>query len=105
MTIKSSALLALSPSEHEWLTAKWALIRKSQTIADKASNDWNRINDEIVDFLDRHSITDVVQRARRKQESLALQDAYDVGAWHSRNAQRHIDDVQLFLQLKSLELL
>lgn len=105
MTIRDSSLIALSPSEHEWLTAKWALIRKSQAVADKASNDWNRINDEIVSFLDRARITDVVQRARRKQESLALQDAYDVGSWHSRNAQRHIDDVQLFLQLKILELL
>lgn len=97
--------LPLSPQDHEWVTAKWALIRKSQQTADKANNDWTRINAEINDYLDRDGTHDIVQRAQVKSQSLALADAYDVGKWHAGNAQRHIDDVMLFLRLKELGVL
>jgi hypothetical protein len=39
-----------------------------------------------------------------KSESLPLKDALDTGKWHSANAQRHIDDLHLFLKMKELGL-
>lgn len=97
--------LGLTGDERRWVAAKWRLIRRSQTLADKASNDWEKVNAEVNDFLERSGITDPILAARQKVESLELQDAYETGKWHAQNAQRHIDDLSLFLQMKELGLL
>lgn len=97
--------LALNPDEREWVAMKWREIRRAQALADASNNTWKRINDEIVSYLDRSGVGDVVQRARIKSQSLSLGDALSVGKWHSENAQRHIDDVSLFLRLKELGIL
>lgn len=104
--------LTLSPTEREWIRKKWRLIRDSQQKADKANGDWNRINDEINDKHRRENerrinrgdfpLSDIMI-AEAKSASLALQDALATGNWHSRNAERHLLDVQVFLQLKQLE--
>jgi hypothetical protein len=106
--------MRLTATEHTWVKRKWALIRESQRKADAANNDWNRINDEI---NDKHRRTDErneergnfpltdLMKAQDKNASLPLQDALAAGNWHSRNAERHIHDVQLFLKLKELEIL
>lgn len=106
--------LDLSPVDREWIKRKWTLIRQSQIKADAANIQWNRINDEINDKHRRESerraergefpLTDLM-KVQDKSASIPLRDAYDTGIWHSRNAERHIHDVQLFLQLKTLELL
>lgn len=95
----------LKPDEKEWLRLKWIKIRKSQQTADQSSNNWNRVNGEINRYLDDSGITEVVQRAKIKSESLALKDALETGKWHANEAQRHIDDVQLFLRMKELGVL
>jgi hypothetical protein len=101
--------MELTQSEREWVNRKWGLIRVSQQKSDVANNDWNSINDSINDKHDRESkrridrgdfpLTDLM-RAQAKGASLPLKDALDTGNWHSRNAERHIQDVMLFLQLK-----
>jgi len=97
-----------------WVRRKWALIRESQQMADVANKEWKRINEHI---NARHDATDLQRRrtgqapltdlskAEDKAASLPLTDAMATGDWHSRNAERHIHDVQLFLKLKELELL
>lgn len=96
---------SFTETEREWVSRKWALIRASQQAADKCNNDWQRINAEIIDYLDRSHVTDWLERIRIKSQSLSLDDALTSGRWHAQNAQRHIDDVQLFLRLKELGLL
>lgn len=101
----SGERLRLSQDERKWLRLKWGKIRKSQQVADQSSNNWNRVNSEINRYLDDSGITDDVQRAKIKSESLALKDALETGKWHASESQRHIDDVQLFLRMKELEVL
>lgn len=106
--------IQLTPTDKEWVKRKWTLIRASQVKADKANNDWNRINNEINDKHRREDqrrhargdfpLTDLM-KAQAKSASLPLQDALETGKWHSRNAERHIHDVSLFLKLKELEIL
>lgn len=97
--------MELKADEQKWLRLKWQKVRKSQQIADRSSNNWNRINDEINRYLDDSGVVDVVQRSKIKSDSLALKDALEVGKWHSAEAQRHIADVQLFLQMRELGVL
>ena len=103
--------IVLLPSEREWIEKKWQQIRASQRKADEANNNWNRINDEINDKHRRESerrmqrgdfpLTDLMM-AQAKSASLPLQDALATGNWHSRNAERHILDVTLFLKMREL---
>lgn len=95
----------LTVKEKIWVQAKWSKIRALQTKADEAGHRWHRINGEINDHMDRKGLTDIVDRTRRKSESIPLQDALDTGKWHSAEAIRHIEDVQLFLRLKELDLI
>lgn len=97
--------MKMTADSRQWVNLKWGRIRKSQQLADQADAEWNRINKEINDYMDRMGITDPVQRANTKGESLALKDALAVGNWHSRNAERHIHDLNLFLKLKELDIL
>lgn len=99
------AKLALKPDEEKWVHSKWGMIRQSQMIADEANNRWKRINSELNDYLNRSGVEDIKQRTKIKGESIALKDALETGKWHSANAQRHIDDMMLFLKMKELELL
>ena len=104
----------LSENEKKWVRSKWGLIRESQQAADAANNEWTRIN-ELINR--RHFATDTqrmragreplsdLMKAEDKSSSLPLNDALATGTWHSRNAERHIHDVQLFLKLKELDLL
>jgi hypothetical protein len=97
--------LRLSPEEVKWIQLKWEKIRKSQQIADEASNRWNRLNGEINRWMDDTGIIDIVQRTSTKSKSLPLRDALETGKWHAAESQRHIDDLNLFLRLKELEVL
>jgi hypothetical protein len=97
--------MRLPPKDREWIMLKWDKVRAAQQRADKAGNRWNKLNDEINDYLNRECITDLVQRDKIKSESLPLKDALEEGKWHSAEAQRHIADVQLFLRLRELEIL
>jgi hypothetical protein len=106
--------IQLTDSERRWVRRKWQLIRQSQMKADQANNDWNRINDEINDKHRRENerrtargdfpLTDLMI-SQAKSASLPLSDALATGNWHSRNAERHIHDVELFLKMKELGLL
>jgi hypothetical protein len=97
--------MRLTDRERSWVEKKWAEIRTAQQLADRANQGWKRVSAEINSYMDRSEITDPVQRRKIKSESLALKEALEVGNWHSRNAERHIADVQLFLQLRELEIL
>jgi hypothetical protein len=99
------AHLQLTQAEREWIKRKWGLVRKSQQEADRASSTWNQLNEELNDYLDRKGEMDIVQRAKIKGQNLPLADALARGNWHSRNAERHIHDVNLFLKLKGMGLL
>lgn len=94
--------MILEDVEREWIRKKWAEIRKAQQLADESNSKWQRVNAEINRYLDESGILDVVQRDKIKRENMALKDALSVGNWHSRNAERHIADVQLFLQMRDL---
>lgn len=106
--------IKLHPDDREWIRRKWRLIRESQQRADQANKEWNEINDAINDRHRREHerrmastglpLTDLM-RANDKAASLPLKNALDTGNWHSRNAERHIHDVQLFLQLKEMGIL
>lgn len=101
-------------NELQWVQKKWAMIRKSQLKADEANQLWNKINDEInwkhirederrrqrADF----PLTDLM-KVQAKEASIPLKDALSTGNWHSRNAERHIHDVNLFLKLKEMGIL
>lgn len=106
--------LHLTPTERGWVHKKWALIRASQQKADAANATWNRINDEINDKHAREDrrraqrndfpLSDIM-KAEAKAASLSLQDALATGNWHSRNAERHLLDLQVFLKMKELGVL
>lgn len=102
-----------SDAEVKWVERKWAKIRESQIQADKSSNEWNEINNAIKDKHAREDarraeigqfpLTDLM-KAQEKDASLPLKDALATGNWHSRNAERHIHDLQLFLKMKEMGL-
>lgn len=92
----------LSTIDLRWVALKWQEIRDAQMLADTANIDWKRINAELNAYLDSSGETDIVQRDKIKGASLALKEALAVGDWHSRNAERHIADVQLFLKLHEM---
>lgn len=92
----------LDQTARRWIDLKWAKIRRSQQMADKANNDWNEINSAINRWMDETGMVDIVQRTRTKSQSIPLKDALAVGTWHSAEASRHIADLQLFLKLKEL---
>lgn len=106
--------VSLTSTEKEWVARKWRLIRASQQKADQANADWNRINDAINDKHRREHerrmattgfpLTDLM-RAKDKSASLPLKDALDTGNWHSRNAERHLLDLQVFLKMKEMGLM
>ena len=97
--------IRLSENERRWMRLKWSKVRKSQQVADESGNEWNKLNAAINRFLDESGETDIVQRTSVKSKSIPLKDALETGKWHSAEAQRHIDDIQLFLRLKELEIL
>lgn len=97
--------LRLTPDEQLWLRQKWRRIRQSQHAADLGTNEWAAINKALNDKLDAEGVRDIVQRTKVKGASIALKDALETGKWHSAEATRHIQDVQLFLRLKELGLL
>jgi len=101
----TSGKLKLNAQERQWISLKWKKIRAAQVAADAAGNTWRRLNKEIEQFLDNSNERDIVQRASIKSQSLPLKDALETGKWHAAEAQRHIDDVNLFLHLKQLEVL
>ncbi len=104
----------LTEAEVRWVRRKWDKIRASQMEADKANTEWQEINasinrkHEAEDFQraknGRPLLTDLM-KAEAKDASLPLKDALATGNWHSRNAERHIHDVTLFLRLKELGIL
>lgn len=98
----SGAIVELKADEQLWLRRKWAKIRTSQGKADSASNSWNELNDAVNVYLDQSGIMDPVQRAEIKGKNLGLKDALATHKWHAEEAQRHIDDVNLFLRLKEM---
>jgi len=102
---KRTALVPMEDGERQWVQLKWKSIREAQARADEAGNRWRRLNSELNEYLDRQGINDIVQRDKIKSTSLSLRDAMDTGKWHSGEAMRHIADVQLFLQMKSLGVL
>jgi hypothetical protein len=106
--------MKLSKDERKWVLGKWEQIRLSQMAADDSNNKWKTLNAEINHKHARETarrmtrgfepLTDLM-KAEAKEASLPLKDALETGKWHSRNAERHIHDVQLFLKLKELEIL
>jgi hypothetical protein len=113
-TVYSPGPIQLSRDEAKWVTAKWVQIRSAQALADAANNRWKDINASI---KEKHDTEDNRRRARgdfpktdlmraqEKDASLPLKDALATGNWHSRNAERHIHDLNLFLRLKELGIL
>jgi hypothetical protein len=105
--------IRLTDNERRWVAVKWQEIRAAQRTADRANAAWKRANSLANQQLDHNSDARVRQgrdplsefaRAKMKSESLPLKDALDTGKWHSANAQRHIDDLHLFLKMKELGL-
>lgn len=89
-------------NERTWMRRKWEIIRDAQRQADKAINQWRLLSDEVIDYLDRSSITDPVQRARIKGENLRLTDLFTLGQWYRNEARAHMEDLNLFLRLKEM---
>lgn len=104
-TSNTQSHIKLTPDEQTWLRKKWANIRESQQRADRSSREWNKLNDEMNDYLRRSGITDMVQKDKIKSQNLSMKGALATHAWHAGEAQRHIDDVNLFLRMKELGVL
>lgn len=88
--------------ERQWVDAKWQLIRDAQHKADQAVAKWRRLSDEINSYLDRSGVQDVVQRAKIRNENLALTDAFGASTWFRKEAEVHIADLDMFLKLKKM---
>lgn len=97
--------LSFADDDREWVRLKWATIRDHHQKADRAAAKWRKVSAEINDYLDRTGITDVVQRARIRKESLALKDAVDDVQWFRAEANAHSHDLNLYLKLKEMGLL
>lgn len=95
----------LNEIDLQWLHKKWSLIRRSQQKADNAAREWDDLNNRMNDYLNRQSIMDIVQRDKIKGENLTMKGHLATHAWHANEAQRHIDDVNLFLRMKELGVL
>lgn len=52
-------------------------VRETQRLDAK----WNKLNDEVNEYLKKSGVTDVVQVDRIKGENLALADAFGGGNW------------------------
>lgn len=104
-TANTQSKINLTSAEQEWLRKKWETIRYSQQKADSSSRSWNRLNEAMNEYLDRGGITDIVQRDKVKGQNLSMKGAMATHAWHAGEAQRHIDDVNLFLRMKELGVL
>lgn len=97
--------LKLAEADRKWLRLKWARIRASQQRADRAGTEWTRLNDALNEMLDRSGEYDIVQRDKVKGMNLTLKGHLSTHKWHAEESQRHIDDVNLFLRMKELEVL
>lgn len=104
-TSNSLSQIKLQSEEQEWLRKKWRNIRESQQKADRSSREWSRLNEAMNEYLDQSGITDIVQRDKVKGQNLSMKGALATHAWHAAEAQRHIDDVNLFLRMKELGVL
>lgn len=91
-------------TDRKWIARKWALVREYMQRADQEVNKWDRISGEINIYLDSHQITDSLQRARIRGESMALSDAFAAGNWFRSVAQAHMADVNLYLKMKEMGL-
>jgi hypothetical protein len=92
-------------NDREWVRLKWEKIRTSMQEADRAGNTWNRISAEINEYMDRKGITDPLQRAKVKSESLALKDAFELGQFRRGEARAHMEDLNTYLRLREMGLL
>lgn len=98
-------IFLFNESDREWVRRKWELIRAYHTTADKCSNRWRKLSDEINNYLDRSGITDPKARAALKGENLELADLFANQGWFRKEAQAHTTDLMLFLRLKEVGLL
>lgn len=88
--------------DRRWLMKKWKLVREAQQNADEASREWNRMNDAFKARCEGSGITDAVDIAYRKQINLELKEHMSKWDWWSREAQRHMQDIQTFKTMKDL---
>lgn len=91
--------------DRQWVEYKWAIIRDAQQQADKAVKKWRRVSAEVNDYLDTKGITGIVERSKIRKENLTLPDLLETAKWFRNEAQAHMADVSLFLQLKEAGLL
>lgn len=89
----------------EWVNRKWDTIRHAQHEADKAIKKWRRINEEVISYLDRSGVEDMMERANIKSQNLTLADALSTGTWWRNEARAHMADLTLYLRLKELGML
>lgn len=97
--------LSFTDTDFEWVCRKWAIIRDFQQKADNAFAKSRRINDELNDYLDRNGVRDIVQRANIRQQSIPLLEAAEDLWAFRREAQAHMEDLNLYLKLKEVGLL
>lgn len=71
----------LDADQRQHLSSLWTDLREANHEVRKADKRWNKINDEINNYLERERITDLVQREKIKSASLALADALGTGSW------------------------
>lgn len=64
-----------------YIDRMWRRLREANLHTMRLDAEWNKINDELNDYLDRKGVQDVVQRTKMKGENLALADALAGGNW------------------------
>jgi hypothetical protein len=96
----------MKPADASWLDRKWLKLRHAQRMADRKSEAWNVLNDEVNDLIRRQpSIdhTDPNSVAKIKNENLGLKDAFAAWDFWQRECNRHATDLLAFKAIKELE--
>lgn len=64
-----------------YIDKMWRRLREANLKTMELDTKWNRLNDEINQYLDSKGIDDIVQRARIKGQNQPLADALNGGNW------------------------
>lgn len=86
--------LEFTPDQQEYVYQQWVLLRQANRKAAYYSREWNSINDGINVWMEERGITDIVQQARIKEQSLPLQGAMQAWSFWEREAKRILGAMQ-----------
>lgn len=81
--------MSIDPLKRKYLVLLVTRMREHNKKAQDASAEWEKLNEEIKNWMRDSGHTDPVKQDRIKSSNLALQGHMDTWSFHEREAKRH----------------